>query len=260
MTEFNMTIQSGKTKVIHTAGKYCDKDIFITAQGGGDYDNGYDKGYNDGIEAGKQAEHDAFWDAYQQNGNKSNYQGAFSGDGWNDTTFRPKYHLKPKNANLMFNACGIGDVQAALDKVGITLDFSGVTGSYNNQMLTDSKITRIGVVDLSACTLLNYTFFYAQFLETVEKVILADTPPKLNTPFLGLPKLTNITFEGVIGYSVSFADSPLLTTASVQSIIDHLQDLTGATAQTITFHATVGGNMTEAQKTAISQKNWTLVY
>ena len=239
MSDLHISVSGAKRLL--TKGKFCDKDIVVTAQGGDDH-------------------YDIFWDAYQQNGSRINYQGAFSGEGWNNATFRPKYHLKPKNANLMFNACGIGDVQAALNNAGITLDFSGVTGASNNQMLTDSKITRIGVVDLSACTLLNYTFFYAQFLETVEKVILADTPPTLNSAFLGLPKLTNITFEGVIGYSVSFGDSPLLTNESVQSIIDHLRDLTDAASQTLTFHATVGGKLTDAQKAAITAKNWTLVY
>jgi endonuclease I len=47
---------------------------------------------------------------------------------------------------------------------------------------------------------------------------------------------------------------------SVQSIVDALKDLTGATAQTLTFHADVGGKLTDAQKATITAKNWTLVY
>ena len=35
MSEFNISIEAGKTKVLHTAGKYCDRDIVVTAEGGG---------------------------------------------------------------------------------------------------------------------------------------------------------------------------------------------------------------------------------
>jgi hypothetical protein len=46
----------------------------------------------------------------------------------------------------------------------------------------------------------------------------------------------------------------------MQSIIDHLKDLTGQTPQKLTFHATAGGKLTDVQKAAITAKNWTLVY
>ena len=72
--------------------------------------------------------------------------------------------------------------------------------------------------------------------------------------------MENITFEGVIGSTISFASCSKLTDASVQSIIDHLKDLTGQTAQTLTFHATVGGNLAEGQKAAIAARNWTLIF
>jgi hypothetical protein len=76
----------------------------------------------------------------------------------------------------------------------------------------------------------------------------------------GCMRLENITVEGTIGKSIAFAQSSLLTTASVNSIINALKDLTGAAAQTLTLHADVGARLTEAQKAAITAKNWTLVY
>ena len=68
------------------------------AESGGSDDGGYDKGYTDGQEA----ERSAFWDIYQDNGNRTVYQNAFSGAGWNDETFTPKYDMKPTSAVQMY--------------------------------------------------------------------------------------------------------------------------------------------------------------
>ncbi|MBE6983108.1 MAG: hypothetical protein E7435_02325 [Ruminococcaceae bacterium] len=128
-------------------------------------------------------------------------------------------------------------------------------------MFLESKLQHIGVVDLSNCTLVNYLFSGCSKLETVDKLVLSDKMTNfILSNFAGCSALKNITFDGVIPTSISMDNSPLLTTASVQSIIDHLKDLTGANAQTLTFHATVGEALTDAQKAAITAKNWTLVY
>lgn len=59
-------------------------------------------------EAGKQAEYDKFWDNLQQNGNRRNYWGAFSGAGWNDEIFKPKYPLDNlADATYLFYRTGI---------------------------------------------------------------------------------------------------------------------------------------------------------
>lgn len=69
-------------------------------------------------------------------------------------------------------------------------------------------------------------------------------------------KLTYIRFvAATIHWSISFADSPLLSAESVQSIIDGLATVT--TAQTITFHKNIA--LTDAQKQTINEKGWTLV-
>jgi hypothetical protein len=104
-----------------------------------------------------------------------------------------------------------------------------------------------------------YMTFMNATVKTIDKLVVSDKL-KYNSTFNGCSNLENITFEGVIGNSLSFANSSKLTNASVQSIIDCLKDLTGATAQTLTFHATVGAKLTDAQKATITAKNWTLVY
>lgn len=69
-------------------------------------------------------------------------------------------------------------------------------------------------------------------------------------------KLTYIRFvAATIHYSISFAESSLLSAESVQSIIDGLATVT--TAQTITFNRKI--TLTDAQKQTINEKGWTLV-
>jgi hypothetical protein len=73
--------------------------------------------------------------------------------------------------------------------------------------------------------------------------------------------LTDIEFaEGTIPVSISFANSPLLSEASVQSIIDGLMTITDGVARTITFHQGVRNNLTSEQENEIvNVRKWTLL-
>ena len=257
MNEHNITLAVGATKVLHTAGTYCDRDIVVTAEKG----DGYDNGYNEGLEAGKKAQYDAFWDGYQENGSRTHYGGAFAGTAWDDGRFRPKYPIKPVNADYMFAFSKITDLPAALEAAGVTLDISNTIQGIH--LFREAATKRIGMLDFSK---FDTTSFNAHFngctnLETIEKIILSDMFKSYSTDtFRKCSALKNIAFEGHINASITFADCLLLTNASVQSIVDALKDLTGATAQTLTFHADVGGKLTDEQKATITAKNWTLVY
>lgn len=66
--------------------------------------------------------------------------------------------------------------------------------------------------------------------------------------------------SGTIRTYVSFNGSKFLSDKSIQSIIDGLADLTGSTAQTLTFNKTVGAKLTDTQKASASAKNWTISY
>ena len=71
--------------------------------------------------------------------------------------------------------------------------------------------------------------------------------------------LKNISFvAGCIKKSIWFARSDKLTDESIQSIIDGLADLTGQTAQTITFHTTIKNKLTEEQIASATSKNWNI--
>lgn len=218
-------------------------------------DEAYLYGTEEGYESGKKAQYDAFWDAYQQNGNRTNYNFAFGGAGWTDETFKPKYPIAPVGNAATENTFYASEITNIPDGV---LDFSQVTYCYMTFRL--SKLITSPPLDLSNCTEgTSWLFGQCANLKEIKTVTVSEQVTYSNFVF-SCAALEKITFAGTIGQALNFQWSPLLTNESVQSIIDHLKDLTGATAQTLTFHATVGANLTDEQKAAISAKNWTLAY
>lgn len=199
--------------------------------------------------------YDAFWDVYQDYGNRTNYQYAFSGQYWNDKTFKPKYDIILTGANgyLMFQDCAITDLEKALGDKKLDTSMGG-TSIFNSA----GKMTVIP--EVTTTNGINSWFRGCGSLETIRKIILGDNVKDFYNSFFNCSKLTNITFEGVIGGGISFAQSPLLSDESINNIIGCLKDLTGGTAQTLTFHAKVGGNLTDTQKATITAKNWILAY
>lgn len=185
----------------------------------------YQAGYDDGAAAGGGGDnyYDTFWGAYQDNGNRANYHRGFYM--WPNAAFNPKYGI---NGNLLeaFFTSAITSVKVPI-----------VTGSNSAQSAFHKcgNLVSVESIDITGATS-TQNMFYACFA------------------------LEEIRFEGTIESSLSFAHSSNLSTESVQSIIDHLKDLTGATAQTLTFHNDVGNKLTQAQKDAATAKNWTLAY
>lgn len=219
----------------------------------------YTEGYDVGLEAGKKSEYDRFWGEYLNPAGYATWGYRFAGAGWNDRTFKPPADIVPTNsATMMFASCGVTDLVALCKKCGISIDFSRATSF--SQTFSDCNITHVGVIDTRSASNANFILFNATNMVTVDKIILkSDGSQTLNSGFNNTRALQNIAFDGVIGKSISFANSNLLTDVSVQSIIDALKDLTGQ-AQTLTFHATVGGTLTAEQKATITAKGWTLVY
>lgn len=215
--------------------------------------------YGEAYEAGKKAEYDARWDVIQDKGEASGYGACcFAGKGWTDSTFKPKYNIILKgNMSMLFYNSKITNLCQCLENAGVTMKCENLTNA--SQIFSYAQVTHLPVLDFSAGTNANSAFAGASKLKSIEGIISSENTGYSYT-FSGCSALEHIIFGGVIGKAISFSDSPLLDDESRQSIIDNLKDLTGATAQTLTFHATVGGKLTQAQKDAISAKNWTLVY
>ncbi len=196
------------------------------------------------FDSGKQAEYDKFWDDYQQNGNRTNYEYGFSGRGWTDETFKPKYDITPTSDTNMFCFCGVTDMIKALDNAGVKLDLSrGVGGSY---LLQNTLITRFPTIDASNRRAIDYFFLGNQNLEYVEKVILKSDGSQTfnNYSFMNNPNLKDIRFEGVIGKNgFNISSSPLLSKASIESIINALSTVTSGL--TVTLSKTAVNNAFE---------------
>ena len=108
-------------------------------------------------------------------------------------------------------------------------------------------------------SVINSLFNQCGKLKEVRGAIDLSTSWQANAPFAGCTLLEEIRFvENSIPISIPFNPCGLLSDASVQSIIDGLMDLTGQTAQTITFHADVKAKLTDEQIATITSKNWTI--
>ena len=177
--------------------------------------------------------YDTFWDIFQDYGNRRTYQECFR-RGWSDDNYNPKYP--------------------------IVTDSSGNINAYDifiyNSNITDTKVD----IDISQSKTTRTMFLSCTNLVTIRKIITSENVTSYDRNFSNCTKLENITFEGVIGCNISFVHSSKLSDASVQSIIDHLADLTGQATQTLTFHKEVGAKLTDTQKATITAKNWTLAY
>lgn len=171
--------------------------------GGGD-------GYEEGFEDGKQAEYDRFWDTYQNYGNKTNYDQAFTNSHWVDAILRPKYPLKMEGTN--------GGRQV----------FTGCT-----------TLTEINVPIYAKNTRLIYTFNNCTELKTIA-LLHMDGVTDFSNCFFGCDYLQNITIGGSIEKNISLAQSTKLNKASIESIMEALS-LT-ATGQTLTLSKTAVDN------------------
>lgn len=209
------------------------------------YDTGFAKGEQQGMDTGYTAGHTAGYQEGVANHMRDyirwcnlqkNFLYAFAGVGWKNTAADNMMATYVPPENVVFN-CAVNS-----------------TNMYYYSAVKDTKVP----IDISqASGNAKTTFANAQKLETIHKLIVSETTPTLN--FTNCNKLANINVEGVIGASWNLASSPL-ENASVQNIIDCLKDLTDAATQTLTLKSDVGENLTDAQKAAITAKNWTLTY
>lgn len=158
----------------------------------------YDKGVEDGkAQGGGDSFYDTFWDEFQLKGARKDYWGAFSGAGWTDTIFNPKYPL---------------------DKVGTS----------HNYMFMNTGITSISQITINASNL-KQPFYNASNIKTIGTLILPQTVTSGTTPFQGMSALKNIVIDGVLAVSVDFQNSTKLSKASIISIVNALSNTkTGA--------------------------------
>ena len=223
MSEFVIEVEGGKSVRLKTAGKYCDRNIVVTATGGGDTEAAYQQGVADG----KQAEYDRFWDAYQQNGNRTYYSRLFTA-GWTDEILQPKYPVKPQKADNIFYESGIVNALADPQWLDMTECTSAESFARFAAKMKECSLHipvckefNHGVRDCTALTKLTLT----GIIENCRFI----------SCFANCNNLTDVTLEGTIGQDISFQWSPL-SRESILSCFSVLSDT--ATGMTATFKQT----------------------
>ena len=206
------------------------------------YNAGYEKGkseaeaadataaYEQGVADGKQAEYDAFWDVFQDYGEPKNYAYMFAYSAFTDENYNPKYPIRCLSATAM-------------------------SGNYmfNYSKITDTKVDIIcGNNHTMAGTFANST------IETIPKFVVLETNKFTNT-FQNCKSLKNIAIEGVIANNISFAESSLLSKASIENIISCLSSTTSGLTVTLSKTAKEAAFTDEEWATLIATKsNWTI--
>ena len=212
-------------------------------------------------DAGKQAEYDRFWDIYQSNGSRSVYTGAFSGQGWTNDTFKPKYNINVSGgASYMFYYNRVQNIKQSLQNAGVTLSLSSANNiSY---LFSNSSTSELPQLDLSNASNVNNIFYSCSQLETIDKIITSSTTPWSSNCFRGCAALKNVVFEGVISKTgLSFQDSTELTIDSLVSILEALEDKsadTSGTAWLVTIGETNKAKLTEDELIIATNKGWTV--
>ena len=133
----------------------------------------------------------------------------------------------------------------------------GMNGAH---AMRDSSVE---IIDFTECPIkLNdciYTFYYSKQLKSILGELDFSNVSATTGGFSGCTALEDISFvSGSIKVSIDFGSSNKLTEASRTSIINGLADLTGGTAQSLTFHSTILSQVTDEQYALIISKNWNL--
>lgn len=149
-----------------------------------------------------------------------------------------------------------------LKKIKLSATFSNYPITTNYMFANTSSIEEIDISNL------NFQVYNAvstfQSCSSLKKIIgVIDFSKAINVQgfFVNSEKLEEVRFkENSLSVSISLSSCSLLSDASIQNIIDGLADLTGQTAQTITFHKEIEAKLSDEQKAQITSKNWTLAF
>lgn len=191
-------------------------------------------GVNEVYEAGRTKEWSDFWDAFQQNGERTSYQYAFS-NAWNSKAFKPKYDIKPIDGSYMFyNFRMDGDVKALLEDCGVVLDTSNAT--YMNYAFNNAwDIKALPEISFEKCTYadarIQGVFMGCYSLRRIDKVIYpTDIYRRTTNTFQSCKTLSYLRIGGVIGNNFNVSWSPL-DVESVKDVILHLKNYAGTDSE-----------------------------
>ena len=230
-----------------------------------EFPEGFSAGVADVFAAGEQSEYDRFWDAFQQNGNRTAYNFSLCGKGWTASSFRPKYSIRPTNANNMLSywddaSAGMVDLVALCEELDIEIDTSNAT-SMNSIFNSNTIVVRVGTIDTTSANNVGGLFDWCLNLHTIEKLKFRDDGSQtIGSQFLRCDALENLTIEGVIGTSGTIlSDCKKLSKASITSVVNALSSTTSGLSVTFSKIAVNNAFTTSEWATlAATKPNWTI--
>lgn len=122
-------------------------------------------------------------------------------------------------------------------------------------MFSSSNIESIPALDTSSGTSFMGMFSGAMKLETISSLNLSNSS-NCNSMFYNCAALVNLTVNGCIKSPINLSYSPLLSSSSLQSVINALTDRTGSSVYTIVLGATNIAKLSESMLSLIEAKNW----
>lgn len=178
----------------------------------------YDKGKTDGDRA--------MWDAITNNNTRKSYTYGFYA--WAGVEYlRPPYKI------FVNGACGAAFCfmpnLKAIEKA--YFDLSGVTGDVTGIFRNSSALETIEDCGLPAMNSYPTAYLNCNNLHTIELIRVKKETTYSNT-FNANHKLANVKFEGEIGQTISFLNSPL-SKESIINIYEHLSTTTTGTTLTL---------------------------
>ena len=217
-------------------------------------DEAYDKGrnaggYGEGFEAGQ----DALWDAVQNNGTRTDYSYAFAN--WRVEYLRPKHKVIPTVvtgvANAFLYCKGLKKIESQYFDFSQKPYATGYNRGYDYLCAVASDLEEIEDIGLVPQCTYQYAFSSCSKLHTIAKLGSDETTTFTDT-FAWCSALKNITIDGVIGQNISFANSSLLSVASMDSIYAALKTYTSGT-HTLTLHASAWARWDAAYPSLVAQ-------
>ena len=189
-------------------------------------------------------------------GTRPAYQNAFSRQDWTGYTFRNTVYPIGSAENIFFTYLG-----TELPK---GIDFSRLepTASLQTAFRYANNLTHIPDLNIPAPTEYKLTFADMNLLEKID-IVRCNENTIFTDTFRNLPKVTDITFEGVIGQNgLKFHQAPLISHDSLMSALNCLQDKTADTSGTVwqvTLGSTNLAKLTTEEIEAVEAKGWVLV-
>ena len=183
--------------------------------------------------------------------------------GLNDNAF---YGVEfPQDYDLVVNVRYIYSIGYAFYKTtGLkSIKFTGGDGAISCEWSSTFRETSAEVIDVSGLPTkprsLDNTFYKATNLKRIVGALDCSMVTMYNSDcFSQCSMLEDVSFvPGTIVLGIKFSSCPLLSDASIESIINGLADLTGTTSQKVYFHSTVLNKLTTEQCQRMTDKNWT---